>query len=191
MTISPELLKQIAPGNRNQQLLLDLSYWMNIEFPLHGIDTLQEIRHFLAQCAHESDSFNTLEEYASGKAYEGRKDLGNIHPGDGVKFKGKGLIETTGYDNYYALGIKLGEPNKFIDRPELLKDPQWGVWSACEFWNDRHLYDIANMLDNETIWTKKYGNISPLKYITYRINGGQNGLDSRTKFYQRAKKFIT
>ena len=37
--------------------------------------------------AHESDGFNTLEEYASGRDYEGRTDLGNVHPGDGRRFK--------------------------------------------------------------------------------------------------------
>ena len=40
--------------------------------------------------AHESNGLATLEEYASGEAYEGRRDLGNTQPVDGVRFKGRG-----------------------------------------------------------------------------------------------------
>ena len=49
--------------------------------------------------------FNALgrEELASGAEYEGRLDLGNTHPGDGVRFKGRGFIPTTGRGNYTAL----------------------------------------------------------------------------------------
>lgn len=57
-----------------------------------GIVTALEKAHFLAQVAHESDGFNTATEYATGAAYEGRKDLGNTQLGDGKRFKGRGLI---------------------------------------------------------------------------------------------------
>ena len=44
---------------------------------------------FIAQIIHESGSFKYVRELASGKAYEGRKDLGNTQPGDGQKFRGR------------------------------------------------------------------------------------------------------
>jgi putative chitinase len=190
MTITPELLKQIAPGNKKPKLLTDLAHFMERDLIIYGIDLPQEQRHFIAQLAHESDSFNTLEEYASGKAYEGRKDLGNIYAGDGVKFKGRGPIQVTGRANYYAMGVKRGDPQMFIRKPELLATPEYGLWAAVQFWNDRHLSDYAIMPDTARIQTKKYGALSPIEYITYRINGGQNGLADRKKFYERAKKFI-
>jgi len=65
----------------------------------YHIDTPLRVAHFLAQVAEESDSFCTTEEYASGKAYEGRGDLGNTHVGDGPRYKGRGLIQLTGRGN--------------------------------------------------------------------------------------------
>lgn len=55
----------------------------------YKINTLSSIRHFLSQTAHESGGLRWLTELASGKAYEGRRDLGNTIPGYGVKFKGE------------------------------------------------------------------------------------------------------
>ena len=56
------------------------------------------------QLAHESVSLRYFEEIASGSAYEGRRDLGNIHPGDGVRYKGRGPIQLTGRSNYRVAG---------------------------------------------------------------------------------------
>lgn len=197
MIITADILKEIAPGSKktNYKLLPDLAHWMNVWLPKYEIDTKAEICHFIAQTAHESDSYNTLEEYASGKAYEGRKDLGNIHPGDGVKYKGKGLIETTGRLNYRALTISYNKLNSshldFEEHPELLKDENLAVWSACEYWISRSLNDVANMPDITTIYVKKMNwHLTPIEYITWRVNGGQNGIEQRIKFYERAKQII-
>lgn len=72
-----------------------------------------QMAYILATAEHESASFTTLEEFASGDAYEGRADLGNTQPGDGPRFKGRGFVQLTGRRNYTryreTTGIKLVE----------------------------------------------------------------------------------
>lgn len=202
MIITVDILKAIAPGSKksNYKYLPGLALWMNRWLPEFNIDTKGEVCHMLAQLAHESDSFNALEEYASGKAYEGRLDLGNRVKGDGIKFKGRGPLQVTGRLNYSLMGVKAGAPLKFINNPELLATPEWGVWSACIFWTERGLLDVSNMPDSARIPTKikdkdteKYiiVMLEPIVFISRKVNGGVNGLSERIKFYERAKTIIT
>ncbi len=98
----------------------------------YGIDTPQRKAAFLAQLAHESGSLRYVREIADGMAYEGRKDLGNVQPGDGPKYKGRGLIQITGRANYLSCGAALGLP--LVDHPELLEEPSNACRSAGWFW---------------------------------------------------------
>src|SRR5215207_8865034 len=79
----------------NQQAIID-----------GGIDKPLRLCHFMAQLAHESAHFQVTREFASGKAYEGRLDLGNTQRGDGRKYRGRGLIQTTGRANYREASIR-------------------------------------------------------------------------------------
>lgn len=187
--LTAEMLKKIAPNSKrsNYKFIDQLVMEFNQQLRIAGIDTKPEIWHFIAQAAHETDSFNTLQEYASGEAYELRKDLGNIVKGWGVKFKGRGIFQTTGYTNYKRLTDICPDKISFISKPELLETPKYAVWSAITFWNERHLSDVAIIADSERVYSKKLGLISPIQYITLRINGGQNGLAQRKRFYERCK----
>jgi putative chitinase len=127
---------------------------------------------FLAQIAHESGSLLYVRELASGNAYEGRRDLGNVFPGDGVRYKGRGLIQITGRANYLQCGEALGLP--LIDEPELLEQPVHACRSAGWFWRSRGLNDLADAGDFER--------------ITRRINGGTNGQQDRLAFYSKAQQ---
>lgn len=193
--IKPEHLSTIAGVTTlTTPLIPSLADWMNKTCPEYEIDTPQEYCHFLAQACHETDHFKTLREYASGSAYEGRTDLGNTHPGDGVKFKGRGIFQTTGRGNYLQLGIKQGHRDMFINNPELLEQPQYAVWSACEYWKTRHLNDVANHPDSDRLKKKYKGNIidvSPVEYISITINGGYNGMEERKKYYAIAQSVLT
>src|SRR6188768_1778849 len=147
MIITVAHLKAIAGIETG--LMPELVSWINHFCPAYEIDTAQEFAHFLAQACHESDHFKTTEEYASGKAYEGRLDLGNNLHGDGVKHKGRGIFQSTGKFEYIRLGTLKGNPNMFTDKPELLELPEHAVWSACEYWKSRHFNDIANHPDTD------------------------------------------
>lgn len=80
---------------------------MKAAFPGYQINTPLRTAHLLAQIGHESMSLLYTEEIASGAAYEGRKDLGNVEKGDGMRFKGRGLIQLTGRNNYQSYGKYL------------------------------------------------------------------------------------
>jgi putative chitinase len=186
--ISEDHLSAIA--GTHSAMMPNLVYWINQICPSYEIDSPQEYAHFLAQACHETDHFMTLREYASGKAYEGRADLGNKFPGDGTKFRGRGIFQTTGRANYLQLGIKKGHRDMFINAPALLEQPEYAVWSACEYWKTRGLNDVANHADGD-ILKKKYKkniiDVSPVEFISITINGGYNGLDDRKKYYAIAK----
>lgn len=141
------------------------------------IDTSLRIAHFLAQIGHESGDLKFTEEIASGEAYEGRADLGNTQPGDGVRFKGRGLIQITGRANYAAFGAArqrdfTTEPNNRL----LATDDNLAVDASVWFWTTHGLNALADA-DN-------------LNSITRRINGGLNGLADRAAHLQRAKCFL-
>jgi len=124
---------------------------------------------FLAQVAHESGSLTYVKEIASGRAYEGRKDLGNTQAGDGVRYKGRGLFQITGRANYKRYGELLGLD--LVEHPELLESPAAATESAAIYWNDKKLNPLADA-----------GNFEK---ITKLINGGLNGYEDRKAHYAR------
>jgi putative chitinase len=139
------------------------------------INTSPRIRMFLAQMGHESGQLCYTRELASGKAYEGRADLGNTSPGDGVRYKGRGLIQITGKSNYTLMSLGLGLP--LLEKPELLELPENATRSAGWFWNKKKLNILADK--------------DKFREITKIINGGYNGYEDRWKLYQRACEVIS
>lgn len=143
----------------------------------YGIDTPGRQAAFLAQLAHESGSLRYVRELASGDAYEGRADLGNNQPGDGPRYKGRGLIQITGRANYRACSDALfDDANHLLDHPEVLEQPEWAAKSAGWFWATRRLNALADE--------------GKFEAVTRRINGGVNGLTDRLAYYDRALKVL-
>lgn len=137
-----------------------------------GMTNKLERASFLAQMAHESDNFRASEEYASGEAYEGRTDLGNTQPGDGVRYKGRGYIQITGRYNYKKFGDIVG--HDLVNNPELASDPNIAAQVALAYWKDRGISGPAQKGDN--------------KQVTYLINGGYNGLKDRQEKFAKYKQ---
>jgi putative chitinase len=151
MKITEEQLKVILPNstsaNRVKYLPILNKYWDMFE-----VNTKDRQAAFLAQIGHESGQFRYSEEIASGKAYEGRKDLGNIQPGDGVKYKGRGLIQVTGRTNYTIFNKWLHD-NKYlstdssiIENPEIVStNPEIAVLSTFWYWDKHKLNELADL----------------------------------------------
>ena len=127
--MTQEELKQITNGKVSANKIATYLPILNKYMTEYKIDTILRQTAFIAQLLHESGNFVYVKELASGSAYEGRKDLGNIEKGDGVKFKGRGLIQITGRDNYKQLSKDFGVD--LIAHPELLETPDLAVRSAC------------------------------------------------------------
>jgi len=165
-------LRQIMPyaGKRADTFAEPLTAAME-EFE---INTPERQAAFLAQIAHESGSLLYVRELATGGAYEGRRDLGNLEPGDGVRYKGRGLIQITGRANYNECGAALD--CDLIADPALLETPALAARSAAWFWKSRGLNELADAGDFDK--------------ITRRINGGTNGMADRLQHWERAKAVL-
>lgn len=135
-----------------------------------AIDTPVRQAAFIAQLVVESDSFRTFEEYASGRAYEGRSDLGNVAPGDGERYKGRGAIQVTGRHNYQSVSDYLGID--FVAHPELMSTPENAFETAAWYWQSRNLNAVSDT-----------GSIESVSRI---VNGGTHGLPQRIDSFQRA-----
>jgi len=171
MTI--EELRQIAPyaSAKNISIYTPL---LNKYMAQYGINTQARKAAFLATVIHESGHFRYTREIASGAAYEGRKDLGNIYKGDGVKFRGRGLIQLTGRSNYERASKALGVD--FVSNPQLLEQPRYATQVSCWWWADKGLNEIADTGD--------------FRKVTRIVNGGLTGWADRSKWYALAKTVL-
>lgn len=173
LSITYQKIKLLAPGAKDE-VIGSMATSMAATLTSYSINTELRIDHFFAQAAEESDGFRTLFEYGNQSyfaRYDGRADLGNTHPGDGFKYRGRGIFQLTGRTNYELYGGLVGLD--FINNPDLAAVPANAVKTACLYWTRKGLNQFA---DNDDIVS-----------ITRRINGGTNGLDTRKTYLARAK----
>ncbi len=180
------LLKGLPPGPSKGKLSVVMPralqskinrYYDPLVAGMKKYDITKPLRmaHFIAQIGHETASFRYAEEIADGSAYEGRVDLGNTEPGDGKRFKGRGLIQLTGRANYTRYSEHAGVD--YVANPrKIATDPFIAVDVACWFWHVNRLNRLADKDD--------------VKAVTKRINGGYNGLDDRNEYLVRAKAVL-
>lgn len=147
-------------------------------------NTPQRVAMFVAQVGTESLGLRYMEEIASGAAYEGRKDLGNVYPGDGRKYKGHGPIQITGRANHtacskwaYSQGL-VPSPDTFVNNPKLLASDAYGFIGPVWYWTQaRKMNAFADKGD--------------IVGATKAVNGGTMGLADRKARYERALKYGT
>lgn len=175
MTLTDEMLRQIMPNcpkAKREQCLPHLVSAM-VEF---NITNYLRASAFLATIAVESMEFRYFEEIASGAAYEGRADLGNTQPGDGKKYKGRGVIQVTGRANSELCLKFLNLP---AGQPELLAELSNAFRSAGWFWEPhRNLNPLADQRQFLTTQIRVNGK--------NKKTGLPNGWNERRSYYERA-----
>lgn len=133
---------------------------------------------FLAQVGHESGGLLFLSELwgptPAQERYEDRSDLGNVLPGDGYRYRGRGPLQVTGRANYARVGAALGLPLEA--QPELMDKIEHGMMAAAYFWALHNLNALAD--------------VGEFDRITRTINGGLNGLPDRMRRWERARRIL-
>ena len=175
-----QIMRRAAPA-RLAQYLNPLNEAM-AEF---GIDTYLRAAAFLAQIGHESGELVWLQERWGPTEAQKRCErpsrlaqrLGNTQPGDGARYRGRGLIQITGRANYQAASIALlGDAQRLLDNPALLEGAALAARSAAWFWRTKNLLALADA--------------GRFDDITQRINGGQNGRADRRKLWASARQVL-
>ena len=164
--VTKEQLNAIGWKNVSNLVLKDLNSCLE----KFNINTPGRISHFISQCSHESACGVYTKELANGSAYEGRKDLGNTQVGDGKKFKGAGYLQLTGRANYQALA-------NYLNDQSIMQGVDYVAthypWTSAGYWWYKN--NMNNLCDKG----------ATCKDITYKVNGGDNGLTDRQNYYNK------
>lgn len=197
-----EHARALLKGNKNVD---EWYKAMALLFPKYKLTTPERIAGFIAQCGHESANFTILEENLNYRAetldkifpkyfknggrnakeferkpekianvvYGGR--MGNTQPGDGYLFRGRGVIQLTGRDNYTAFGSTLNQTAEQV--VEYVGTIRGALESALWYWNSRNINAAADAKD--------------IVKMTKLVNGGTIGLEDRKKHYEHAIAVLT
>lgn len=202
--ITTETLRQILPDCRDPDTW---AFELEAQSPVFSINTPQRLAAFIAQTAHESSSFNVLQEnlnyskdglrkvfpkyfpddatafryarqpkWIASRVYGGRMGNGSEKSQEGWKFRGRGLIQVTGKNNYLACSRYLFNDDRLLDEPDLLLTPEFAMASAGWYWEVNNLNKVADSGD--------------FVRLTKLINGGTNGLKHRQALYAAAIREI-
>jgi len=112
----------------------------------------------------------------ASRVYANRMGNGPEESGDGWTFRGRGLIQVTGKNNYTDASLAIFNDYSAVSTPEIFATPIGAVQSACWFWQTHGCNELADAGDNIA--------------LTKRINGGTHGLDDRQARYQKALSIL-
>jgi putative chitinase len=163
-----------APAASQAKIIAEAGAVLAATLERYDLTSRLRIAHFLGQTCHESAGYRTTQEFASGRAYEGRTDLGNTQKGDGARYKGRGLLQLTGRANYADYGKALGVD--LVNNPTLAAQPALSLKIACEYWKRRNINADCDRDD--------------VQAVTRKVNGGLNGLSDRIALTEKAKTAV-
>ena len=176
---------------------------LNNAFTKYHITDINEKAMFLAQTTHESNNYKRLEEsfnYRPERLFEvfkkrvgtlenakklclqGAKEIADFVYGgrlgnsqdEGYKYRGRGIIQLTGKNNYKYYGKKLNID--LVNNPDLAKEPDTAIEIALLFWKEKEC--------------GLYAKLGDVKTVTKLINGGYNGLADRQKRFDSILKIL-
>lgn len=140
-----------------------------------------ELAHFVAQMAHETANWRHMEEQPPqgarnpqryfARKYDNRKILGNVKPGDGYRYRGRGYVQLTGRDNYTRAGRALGID--LVNNPDLAAQPDIAARIAVWFWKSRVAPRVGDF------------ERAAVPDVTRGINPAQKGAEQRAAHFQR------
>ena len=202
--INSETLRQILPACKDPDLWASE---LDVAAKVFYFDTTQRLAAFIAQTAHESASYNVLQEnlnyskeglrkvfpkyfpddatasryarqpkWIASRVYGNRMGNGGEQTQEGWKFRGRGLIQVTGKNNYRLCSDFLFGDDRLLEDPDILLEPEYAMASAGWFWETNKLNDVVDS-----------GNFVQL---TKRINGGTNGLAHRQELFDAALRYL-
>ena len=116
-------------------------------------------------------------EMIANRVYANRMGNGDESSGDGWYFRGRGIVQIAGKNNYTKCSQSLFESNVLVENPDLLLESEYAIHSACWFWSAARLNELADIGD--------------IKTMTKRINGGYIGLADRINHYHHAIEILT
>jgi len=177
--ITREQIAEIAgwkPSDFDDKFMNDLNMLVRVT----DMTSLNQRRHLVAQTCHETGRYRWLLELATGEAYEGRGDLGNVYPGDGVKFKGAGVIMLTGRANVTRFST-------WLERNGMRDDKVLEI--GAKYIADTYPFLSAVCWIQENKWDEVCKS-QDVYQVTRVLNGGYNGLEDRMKYYNKACRVI-
>jgi len=173
LTVTVSRLVRLAPAGK-AEIMTNLALHFDRLAAEAELTTPLRLCHFLAQAACETDRFSSLQEAGAASRFardDGRADLGNSEPGDGARYRGRGVFRLRGRASYRRIGRML---NMDLEgRPELALDPRVSVQIAFAYWRDRKINAAADRDDTAR--------------VTQLITGGAEGLAERRQVLTTAK----
>lgn len=205
MKITSEQLKQIMPHADDNNIIRYLDginqafTSFEINTPLRAAHFLAQIGHESGALRYVSENLNysakalsaifskyfptdeEAQQYArqpeniANRVYANRMGNGNEASGEGWLYRGRGLIQLTGKENYQRFSEAIDQD--LVREPALIaSDPELAVAVAAWYWDSRNLNEYADQDD--------------IKQITRRVNGGYHGLEDREAYLQRARQVL-
>lgn len=142
----------------------------------YSADGLQKIFKKYFPDAGTAEKYARKPEMIANRVYASRLGNGPEASGEGYKYRGRGILQLTGKENYAKLSAALNKGDELIKNPDLVSEPEYALYSACWYWKSRNINAAADRDDVEA--------------VTKLVNGGLIGIEDRKEKTKKLKEII-